>query len=79
MTFRKLHDRLTEVHQVIGDQVKVTRCRCTSPGASREGCSTAGGNKTPCRCACHSRRQAKSAPGAAHWKTALAVAILKGE
>ena len=36
--------------------VKETSCCCKAPGESRRECMTAAGNKTPCRCHCHSKK-----------------------
>ena len=51
----------TEVKRVVtGDDgkpvVKQTVCCCAAPGETRKGCSVVAGNKTPCRCWCHSKK-----------------------
>jgi hypothetical protein len=58
-TFRKRLTYWTETHRVLPDeqgepQVKVVCCCCASPAAKRRECADAAGNKTPCRCFCHS-------------------------
>ena len=60
-TTRKTHGGLyTEVHRVVADesgelQVKVTSCCCKGAGKTAAECRESG-NKTRCRCWCHSRR-----------------------
>ncbi len=58
-THRKRYgDLYTETHRVVkdGDEpaVKVVCCCCAAPAAKRRECADAAGNKTPCRCFCHS-------------------------
>jgi hypothetical protein len=58
-TFRNYREFWTETHRVLPDetgepQVKVCCCCCKAPAASRRECANAAGNKTPCRCFCHS-------------------------
>jgi hypothetical protein len=58
-TFRTRHTFYTETHRVVTDDagdpaVKVVCCCCKAPAASRRECANAAGNKTPCRCFCHS-------------------------
>lgn len=60
-TYRKRHEYWTETHRVVTDvqgeqQVKVVSCCCGAPAATRKQCAIASGNKTPCRCFCHSNR-----------------------
>lgn len=52
-TYRKtgLH---TETKRVVNGVVKVATCACAAPAAKRRECADATGNKTPCRCFCHS-------------------------
>jgi len=59
VTTRKRLEFWTEVHRVIGDEVKVTTCCCAAPGATAKGCAITSGNKTPCRCDCHRTKAAK--------------------
>lgn len=56
MTKRTVKEYWTEVHRVVGDEVKVTVCCCAAPGSTRKGCSIVQGNKSPCRCYCHSKK-----------------------
>lgn len=60
MTRRKWLEYWTEVKQVVNGEVKQTICCCEAPGASRKGCAIVSGNKTPCRCDCHRRKQRKA-------------------
>lgn len=58
-TYRKHKTYWTETHRVVPiaqDQaaVKVVTCCCAAPAAKRRECANAAGNKTPCRCFCHS-------------------------
>lgn len=46
----------TEVKRVVDGEVKQTVCCCKAAGATRKECSAAAGNKTPCRCFCHSKK-----------------------
>ena len=55
MTTRKVLTHWTEVHKVINGEVKVTTCCCKAPGASARDCMLKTGNKTRCRCFCHSK------------------------
>ena len=62
VTRRKRLELWTEVKQVVvgadGEpEVKQTLCCCKAAGSSRKECSIASGNKTPCRCDCHSRKK----------------------
>lgn len=55
----KVMGHWTKVERVVIDrngdpQVKETVCGCEAPAASRKGCAVVQGNKTPCRCVCHS-------------------------
>ena len=59
VTRRKVKTYWTETKRVVRDAsgepvVKQTCCCCKASGASRKECITASGNKTPCRCWCHS-------------------------
>lgn len=56
MTYRTRHEYWTEVHRVIGDEVKVTTCCCAAPGAKAKECSRVAGHKSRCGCFCHSDR-----------------------
>ena len=61
MTRRKIHEYWTEVHRIAGNgEVKTTTCCCAAPGGSRKGCAIVAGNKTPCRCFCHSAEIARA-------------------
>lgn len=58
---RKIHEFWTMVERIVFDrdgepQVHSTTCCCKAAGAMRRICARASGNKTPCRCACHTRR-----------------------
>ena len=55
-TRRKIKEFWTDVHKVVDGQVVVTTCCCAAPGATAKGCAIVAGNKTRCRCACHSKR-----------------------
>lgn len=57
MTWRQVGEFWMEVKRVIGDKVKVTTCCCNVPGMGRKDCQKASGNKTPCRCHCHSEKE----------------------
>ena len=59
-TRRKYRDYWTEAKQVVpgpdGEPVvKQTVCCCKVAAGTRRECADASGNKTPCRCDCHSR------------------------
>lgn len=55
VTFRDRHDGMyTEVKRVVDGKVKQTCCCCEAAGMTRRECSDKAGNKTPCRCWCHS-------------------------
>lgn len=62
VTRRKRYDGLyTEVKRVVVDatgtaEVKETCCCCAFAGGTRKECQLASGNKTPCRCYCHSKK-----------------------
>lgn len=56
VTRRKRYEYWTEVKRVIDGEVKVTTCCCAAPGATAKECSVAAGNKTRCRCFCHSKK-----------------------
>jgi hypothetical protein len=60
VTRRKRLEYWTEVKRVVDGQVKVTTCCCAAPGATRKGCATAAGNKSPCGCFCHSMKLPKN-------------------
>ena len=64
-TRRKVREHWTEVKRVIwrnGEPVvKQTTCCCADPGAARRACAEAAGNKSPCRCFCHSVALPKAA------------------
>jgi hypothetical protein len=63
ITRRKVRGHWTEVCRTLASgEVKVTTCVCADAGASRKACSAAAGNKTPCRCFCHSDKP-NQAPG----------------
>lgn len=53
-TWRKVRTYWTETKRVINGRVKQTTCCCAAPGSTRSGCRIVQGNKTPCRCFCHS-------------------------
>lgn len=60
-TLRKHKEYWTESKQVVvgpdGEPaVKQVVCCCAAPAAKRRECADAAGNKTPCRCWCHSER-----------------------
>lgn len=60
-TVRKRGEYWFEVKRTVLDEsgepvVKETSCCCAAPGSTRKGCSVVAGNKTPCRCFCHSQR-----------------------
>ena len=57
VTKRATHGGLyTETKRVVDGQVKQVSCCCKSAGATRKECMEASGNKTPCRCYCHSEK-----------------------
>lgn len=62
VTRRKEMDYWTKVYRtIIGDDgmpvgIKVTTCCCNAPGDTRKECQRCSGNKTPCRCDCHSEK-----------------------
>ena len=61
VTRRKILDYWTETKQVVPDengepQVKQVTCCCIVPAGTRRACSDVAGNKTPCRCWCHSKK-----------------------
>ncbi|MFI5401340.1 MAG: hypothetical protein ACHQ1G_00160 [Planctomycetota bacterium] len=56
---RKFLEFWTSVERVVFDkdgqpQVKTTTCCCKAPGSTRRICQQRTGNRTPCRCHCHS-------------------------
>ncbi len=59
VTTRKLDRMFTETERVRTDdegrplEVVRTICACEAPSATRKGCATVTGNRTPCRCDCH--------------------------
>jgi hypothetical protein len=60
-TLRKIHGGMfaesKRVVLVAGEPaVKQVTCCCAAPASTRKGCSIVAGNKTPCRCDCHSKR-----------------------
>jgi hypothetical protein len=61
-TLRRWLAYWTEVKRVLVDPetgeryVKQTCCCCKGPGATRRECAEKSGNKTPCRCDCHSKK-----------------------
>ena len=60
-TLRRVREFWTEAKRVTVDAsgepvVKQTTCCCEAPAASRRDCSLKAGNKTPCRCFCHSKK-----------------------
>jgi hypothetical protein len=56
VTRRKRYDGMyTEVKRVVDGEVKQTVCCCKFAGGTRRECADATGNKTPCRCFCHSK------------------------
>lgn len=61
-TLRKRYNGMyTESKRVVLDddgepQVKEVCCCCKAPAATRRECADAHGNKTPCRCWCHSKK-----------------------
>jgi hypothetical protein len=61
---RKSGEFWTETKRVVEVEgvpiVKVTSCCCAAPGSTAKGCSIVAGNKTRCRCFCHSKRVQKS-------------------
>lgn len=58
-TYRTYKTHWTETKRVIDGKVKQVCCCCKAPAATRKECQIATGNKTPCRCFCHSNK---------HWK-----------
>lgn len=55
----------TKVERVVFDkngdpQVNTTTCCCKAAGALRRICARVSGNKTPCRCFCHSLKPARN-------------------
>ena len=59
-TKTRVHEFWVRTQKIVMDregqpQVKDTTCCCKAPGALRRVCARAQGNKTPCRCACHSK------------------------
>lgn len=56
VTKRKRYNGMyTEVHRVVGDEVKVTCCCCADAGATARECADSRNLKNPCRCDCHSK------------------------
>lgn len=57
-THRKRFEFYTETKRVVvvdgKPVVKQVTCCCAAPAATRKGCSTVAGNKSPCGCFCHS-------------------------
>lgn len=61
VTRRKRYDGMyTEVKRVVvdpaGEPVVKETCCCALAGGTRKECQLAAGNKTPCRCYCHSKK-----------------------
>ena len=61
VTRRKSGEFWTETKRVVMDedgepQVKQVTCCCALPAGTRKECSEQAGNKTPCRCWCHSSK-----------------------
>lgn len=57
VTKRKRYDCLyTEVKRIVKGEVKQTVCCCKGAGDTRRQCADKSGNKTPCRCDCHSKK-----------------------
>jgi hypothetical protein len=52
-TYRRHLKHWCEVKRVIGGKVETTTCCCADPGGTRNTCRLWSGNKTPCRCHCH--------------------------
>ena len=55
-TYRKDGEYWTEVKRVVDGEVESTSCCCKDPGGTARSCMLWSGNKTPCRCHCHSLR-----------------------
>lgn len=55
-TYRKYLEYWTEVKRVVGGKVVSTCCCCKDPGGTARTCMLWSGNKTPCRCQCHTLR-----------------------
>jgi hypothetical protein len=56
-TFRKMYQGIyTEVKRIVNGQVKQTCCCCKGAGLTRRECANVSGNKTPCRCYCHDKK-----------------------
>lgn len=63
VTRRKWKDYWTESKRVVTDGngepvVKQVTCCCSVAAGTRRECADARGNKTPCRCWCHSKELA---------------------
>ena len=53
-TYRKEHEYWTVVRSISAQgKLQETSCCCAEPGAWRTTCAKSAGNKTPCRCHCH--------------------------
>ena len=55
-TTRKFNEYYTEVKRIVDGKVKQTQCSCKGPGMTPKECATISGNKYPCRCDCHKKR-----------------------
>lgn len=61
VTRRKVLDYWTETKRAVSDKngnsiVKQCVCCCSTPAGTRRECADSRGNKTPCRCDCHSKK-----------------------
>ena len=60
-TYRKRHEHWTETKRVVAGPdgepaVKQVTCCCEAPAATAKQCQQVSGNKSRCRCFCHSRK-----------------------
>jgi hypothetical protein len=57
VTRRNYKTYWTETKRVVGGEVKVVVCCCSSPGATRKECAASRNLKNPCRCYCHDAKK----------------------